>query len=191
MQVVVVQKDKTEYPLVNVEKPAKGSYLRLETFSKEKNFDRAVHVLLPNPAKATLKLGRGHEADLKIADISVSRVHAQITLTTQGFLLQDNKSKFGTLLLLSPTYHEIDPTSGLSVQVNRTILTFHVKPKEDLAKGKPLAHPQLAEEAAREDGNNSDAITEDDNKKLPVPDALPVSAIRAPNAPPNNQASSP
>jgi len=74
------------------------------------------------------KLGRGHDSDVKISDISVSRVHAQISLTPNGYMLQDNTAKFGTLILLGSGPQEIDPINGLSVQVNRSTLTLTIKP---------------------------------------------------------------
>jgi hypothetical protein len=45
-----------------------------------------------------VKLGRGHDSDVRIPDISVSRFHALIKKTETGrFILEDNNSKFGTL----------------------------------------------------------------------------------------------
>lgn len=48
------------------------------------------------------KLGRGHSSEVRISDISVSRLHAKINFdsTTNDFLLYDNNSKFGSLVLL-------------------------------------------------------------------------------------------
>jgi pSer/pThr/pTyr-binding forkhead associated (FHA) protein len=45
-------------------------------------------------------MGRGHESDLRINDISVSRCHALIKFKNGKFLLEDNLSKFGTLVLV-------------------------------------------------------------------------------------------
>lgn len=119
---------------MEIERPEKGSFLQLETFCKDKNFARVVHVLLPDPSKLSFKIGRGHEADVKISDISVSRVHAQISMTPKGFLLEDNSSKFGTLLLLPSVPQEIDATNGLAIQISRTILAFSVKQNDNIVK---------------------------------------------------------
>lgn len=44
-------------------------------------------------------IGRGQEANVRVTDISVSRLHASIFKSAYGyFYLCDNKSKFGTLL---------------------------------------------------------------------------------------------
>ena len=128
-----VSVNEKKYNLIELEKPEKGSFIQLETFCKDKNFSRVVHIALTEPAKPGFKLGRGHDSDLKIGDISVSRVHAQIMMTPKGYVLQDNTSKFGTLFLLPPGRHEIDP-NGLSLQVSRTTLALTVKRNELVTK---------------------------------------------------------
>jgi pSer/pThr/pTyr-binding forkhead associated (FHA) protein len=45
-----------------------------------------------------IKLGRGHDCEIRITDISVSRKHAIIRSINQDFYIFDNKSKFGTLV---------------------------------------------------------------------------------------------
>jgi len=121
-----------KYNLVEFEKPKSGNFLQLETFCKDKTFARVVHIVQFDSVKPQLKLGRGHDVDLKIGDISVSRIHAMITLTPKGFVLQDNASKFGTLILLPPEPQKI-PSSGLFIQVNRTTLGLTLKPNENSA----------------------------------------------------------
>jgi pSer/pThr/pTyr-binding forkhead associated (FHA) protein len=51
--------------------------------------------------KSSLRIGRGHESDIRIPDISVSRFHALISFQNSNFYLEDNTSKFGTLIELS------------------------------------------------------------------------------------------
>jgi pSer/pThr/pTyr-binding forkhead associated (FHA) protein len=46
-----------------------------------------------------IRVGRGHDADIRVTDISVSRFHAKINRSDDGqFYVEDNKSKFGTLI---------------------------------------------------------------------------------------------
>ena len=48
-----------------------------------------------------INLGRGHDIDVRVTDISVSRCHAVIAKSKKGFFyIKDNNSKFGTLLLV-------------------------------------------------------------------------------------------
>lgn len=49
-----------------------------------------------------IKVGRDHECDVRVTDISVSRYHAMIKRTSEkggGFYVNDNSSKFGTISL--------------------------------------------------------------------------------------------
>ena len=49
------------------------------------------------------KIGRSVETDMRIADISVSRIHSFIRVCGNELILQDNGSKFGTLIkILKP-----------------------------------------------------------------------------------------
>ena len=47
------------------------------------------------------KVGRSVDTDMRIADISVSRIHSFIRIVGKELILQDNGSKFGTLVKLS------------------------------------------------------------------------------------------
>lgn len=99
----------------------------LESLSQEKNNSRIIHIIRPSPQKEVFKLGRGHESDLRINDISVSRCHAKIKLENGRFLLEDNNSKFGTLVLVKQRTPLL-PTYNKAVQVGRTVINFSVKP---------------------------------------------------------------
>jgi pSer/pThr/pTyr-binding forkhead associated (FHA) protein len=46
-----------------------------------------VHVITPTQNTRTVRLGRGHDSDLRINDISVSRCHAVIRFKNDGFYL--------------------------------------------------------------------------------------------------------
>lgn len=87
------------YNLVKYDKP-QGDYMVLESLSQEKNTSRIIHIIRPAANKTVFKLGRGHESDLRINDISVSRCHTKIKFEKGKFLLEDNQSKFGTLVLV-------------------------------------------------------------------------------------------
>jgi pSer/pThr/pTyr-binding forkhead associated (FHA) protein len=66
-------------------------------------------------------LGRGHESDVRISDISVSRSHAKISFKDKNFFLEDTGSKFGTLVLAkNPVIIQDSPTI---LQVGRTLLS--------------------------------------------------------------------
>lgn len=62
-----------------------------------------IHILTPLNHMNNFKIGRGHDSDLRINDISVSRCHAKISFRNNNFYLSDNMSKFGTLVLIRRT----------------------------------------------------------------------------------------
>lgn len=113
------------YNIAEYEKP-EGSFLVLESLEQEKNASRIVHVIKPSEIKQTFKLGRGHEADLRINDISVSRCHAFIKFKKGRFLLEDNMSKFGTLVLIKDAV-PIVPNFNKAMQIGRTVVNFSIK----------------------------------------------------------------
>ncbi len=49
-------------------------------------------------------MGRGHESEVRVNDISVSRCHAILKYKSDGIYIEDNRSKFGTLVLLKDAY---------------------------------------------------------------------------------------
>ena len=113
------------YNLVKYDKP-QGDYMVLESLSQEKNTSRIIHIIRPSVNKTVFKLGRGHESDLRINDISVSRCHTKIKFEKGKFLLEDNQSKFGTLVLVKQRTPLL-PGFNKAVQVGRTVINFSVK----------------------------------------------------------------
>ena len=114
-----------KYNHVDYERPS-GDYLVLESLSHEKNSSRIIHIIKPNINKSEFKLGRGHNADLRINDISVSRVHSMIKLQNGKFILEDNDSKFGTMVLVKQRTPLL-PLYNKAVQIGRTVINFCVK----------------------------------------------------------------
>lgn len=56
-----------------------------------------MHVIHFTTAK-DIKIGRGHESNIRVTDISVSRIHATLEHLQNKFYLRDENSKFGTLM---------------------------------------------------------------------------------------------
>jgi pSer/pThr/pTyr-binding forkhead associated (FHA) protein len=67
----------------------------------DKNTSRMIHLLTVSELKKDFKLGRGHESEVRINDISVSRLHALLKYQDDGFYIEDNHSKFGTIVLVN------------------------------------------------------------------------------------------
>lgn len=90
------------FELIELEKPTNCDYIILESLNqmKENCNIKSIHVIQLTGEEITI--GRGHESDVRINDISVSRSHAKLKYDSKDgtLLLRDLKSKFGTLVLL-------------------------------------------------------------------------------------------
>jgi len=90
------------FELIDLEKPVGCDYIILESLNqmKENCNIKSIHVIQLTGDELTI--GRGHESDVRINDISVSRKHAILKYNSEDgtLLLKDLKSKFGTLILI-------------------------------------------------------------------------------------------
>jgi len=74
-----------------------------------------------------VKVGRGHDAHVRVTDISVSRFHAKIKKSSQGhFMVEDNGSKFGTLLLVRRPLL-LKKNFKNMLQIGRTLVELTIK----------------------------------------------------------------
>jgi len=116
---------------------------------------KGLHIVSLASAKSA-RLGRGHDSDIRISDISVSRHHAwlkfspskhgpnAISHTTdstepnhehaEGFYIEDPQSKFGTLMELRQP-HRMEHGTSFSLQAGRTVMIFSVKRQWGLIPG--------------------------------------------------------
>jgi hypothetical protein len=115
----------TLYDFVEMDLSFSEPYIILESDLKDKKNGRQIHVLKIKRDEC-VKLGRGHQCEMRISDISVSRLHALIRYENDQFLLIDNNSKFGTLVLMTEPYPIGE--EKMAVQIGRTVLTCTLKP---------------------------------------------------------------
>jgi pSer/pThr/pTyr-binding forkhead associated (FHA) protein len=92
----------------------------------DKNTSRNIHMLTVTDKKDEFKLGRGHESEVRINDISVSRCHAIIKCQKDGFYIEDNLSKFGTIVLLKKHLRLVEDHT-MAIQVGRSVVSFTIK----------------------------------------------------------------
>jgi len=114
------------YKLVDIQKPKSGHYMVIESLPLEKNTSRTIHVMNFSQEKSQFNLGRGHESEVRVNDISVSRCHAIIKYKPDGIYIEDNRSKFGTLVLLKDFY-DIQMEYTSAVQIGRSVVSFTVR----------------------------------------------------------------
>jgi pSer/pThr/pTyr-binding forkhead associated (FHA) protein len=97
----------------------------LDFVNEEVKHAKSLYVIAAEESKA-VKLGRGHQSDIVLEDISVSRTHSELVFKNDSFYLRDLDSKFGTLVEFKEC-REI--TDNLKVQCGRTVYTFRFSPK--------------------------------------------------------------
>ena len=118
---------KQKYCLINYESPF-SSYIALECSNS--NNANNVFVLNLNNNKTQFKIGRGHDSDIRISDISVSRLHAMIHRDGKDFILKDNNSKFGSLVCIRKPLLLSD-YSSIHLQLGRTLFQIYMGEKPD------------------------------------------------------------
>ena len=106
--------------LLPIEKP-ENSYIVFESITDQ---IKCIYVV-SFEGKKILRLGRGYENDFRISDISVSRRHASIKIKSSGLFLQDQKSKFGTLVRLKKKV-QLDIDTKIFIQCGKTVLKISV-----------------------------------------------------------------
>ena len=115
--------------LVPIERP-ETPYIILERLyydevKEKENGEKMVIQLCLSNLDSRIKLGRGHECDIRENDISVSRLHAYMKFQNGKFAIYDNNSKFGTLVLLRKNY--ILDKKKVALQIGKTVLAFSLK----------------------------------------------------------------
>lgn len=93
----------------------------------QQHSSRGLHVIsLAN--NKLLRLGRGHESDIRIADVSISRCHATVRFHQGQFVLEDHNSKFGTLVAMRKPLL-LSQGGSVSIQVGRSVLKLALQDK--------------------------------------------------------------
>jgi len=107
------------FDLIDSSRPSEN-YIVLESLNqlKDNNNYKSIHVLTLKEDEKII-MGRGHDSDVRINDISVSRTHSCLMLSKGKVYLTDYKSKFGTLVLMQKPV-EISQNT-LFLQIGRTL----------------------------------------------------------------------
>ena len=67
-------------------KPTFKSYITIESFLSEKDTNRILYFFNLD-SKQNIRIGRSHDSDIRVTDISVSRYHALIRKENNGTLI--------------------------------------------------------------------------------------------------------
>ena len=113
-----------EYDTPRCEKGRTGHYIVLESISS--NTSKVIHVVNMERTD-NLFIGRGHDAHVRVTDISVSRLHALLVKSVTGYYyLADNESKFGTLALVRNPIKLNNIRTQCVLQMGRSLLDFRL-----------------------------------------------------------------
>ena len=152
------------FELISLEKPTNCDYIILESLNqmKENCNIKSIHVIQLTGEELTI--GRGHESDVRINDISVSRKHAILKYNEDGtLLLRDLKSKFGTLILIKKPLKIKE--KKIHLQIGRTYIEgwlMGMADFEKLRREKRQKHMNKLQQSHQTQNNNTMEI-EDKN----------------------------
>lgn len=137
----LVEVPQTEPPFIVLENMVRDS---------QQHTGRGLHVISLANDKL-LKLGRGHESDVRIADVSISRCHATVRFHRGQFVLEDNSSKFGTLVAMKKP-RTLDAGFAISIQVGRTVLSLSLQSRPDaVSEGANPLLQQMPDSSAQDE----------------------------------------
>ena len=102
------------------------NYMTIEALTLDKYKNKYLYVVNLDVNKE-IKIGRGHDTNLLLSDISVSRLHCKITICKKGFFIEDFDSKFGTLILMQNPNFNLSSQIPLNIQIGRTFIRMKVK----------------------------------------------------------------
>ncbi len=113
------------YPLLDFTNDFQ-SYLTLECLTLDKNKNKFIYVVSLEKDRK-IKTGRGHECDILLSDISVSRIHCYFIVENKNVFLQDNDSKFGTLVFVQAPKLKLCQELPLYLKIGRSSLDIKIK----------------------------------------------------------------
>ena len=102
------------------------NYLSFENLTLDKQKNKFIYVINLDKEKI-IKMGRGHESNILLSDISVSRVHCLLNVENGNVYLEDNNSKYGTLVLIQTEKINLAENIFLNLQIGRSFINCKVK----------------------------------------------------------------
>ena len=127
--------DNKLFEIKNIESNFKN-YLILESLTLDIHKNKFIYIISLDNPEHTIKVGRGKESDVLITDITVSRLHCKIIAENNNGLInifiEDNNSKFGTLILIQTHTITMCENLNLNMQVGRSFITCRIKQKKNL-----------------------------------------------------------
>ena len=102
-------------------KPKFKEFIMFESLREDRNKSKYINIVsLEN--KKMINVGRSRDCEFNIPEISISRFHSIIHKNKSELFIEDNLSKFGTLILVQNDNIEINSNIPLKLQIARTYL---------------------------------------------------------------------
>ena len=105
------------------------NYIIVESITLDKNQNKYLYIVNLDQPNNIINVGRGHDCQLLLSDISVSRWHCFLTIdkNAKKVYIHDNNSKFGTLILVQTKNIIMCLALKLCIQIGRTYLEILLK----------------------------------------------------------------
>ena len=114
------------------------NFLILESLNNDINKNKFIYIISLDNSEHLIKVGRGKDSDVLITDITVSRIHSNIIVENNNMnksvYIEDNYSKFGTLILIQSPKIILCENLNLNIQVGRTFISCRIKEKKSFFK---------------------------------------------------------
>ena len=115
--------NKVQY-LIDLKLPTEEEYIILETLSNEKKDVKFLYIIhMPNNTR--LLMGRSTDCDIRMTDISISRIHSYLENKDGEFYYKDNNSKFGSLIKQQGDIL-ILPYKNMCIQYDEVLVNFQL-----------------------------------------------------------------
>jgi hypothetical protein len=112
-------------PLMEVPQPA-GPFMVLEQVARSRTGGCAGVLVASFEQTGELTFGRANGADFRWKDISISRIHSKISFREGKFILEDNNSRFGTLVRMRRPY-ALSRGETVSIQAGGAVVSLTLK----------------------------------------------------------------
>jgi hypothetical protein len=151
------------FELIDIIRPIIGNYIILESLDqvKENNNNKYIHIITFVDGN-DITIGRGIDADVKINDISVSRLHSILNFNFEqkSLLIRDCSSKFGTLVLIKDNF-ELKERDSLVMQIGRSVINAKVIKSHN--RKKILGSKKLSQNVENEEATEENIYIESEN----------------------------
>ena len=113
------------FPLINFTNDYK-SYLTLESLTLDKYHNKFIYVVSLEKDRK-IPLGKNQNCEIILSDRSIESVHCFMIVKNKQIYLEDNDSKFGTLVLVQANRIKLYQDVPLYLQIGRSFLELVVK----------------------------------------------------------------